>query len=82
MLEREEHYEISQLYSEEINLVMGVSYGSAGIIPCHRGCDNSCISDSGDVLCGGYIGHTEVTVTVTGTKLYIVRCQNAVECNY
>lgn len=79
MLERES-YKISELYSEEIYSVMGVSYGNSGIKPCYRDCDNCCISDSGDVLCEGYMGHTEMTVK--GTKLYIVKCQNAVECNY
>ncbi|HBW34072.1 hypothetical protein [Desulfosporosinus sp. BICA1-9] len=80
MLERKS-YEISELY-EKINLIMGVSYGSEGIIPCHRCCDNNCcISDSGDVLCGGYMEHSEVTETVTGAKLYVVKCHNAVEFN-
>ena len=81
MLERESN-EISRLYTKEINLVMGVSYGRVGIIPCHRSCDHSCVSDSGNVLCDGYMGHTEVTVSVKGTKLYTVRCQNALESNY
>ncbi|GAB6155451.1 hypothetical protein JCM17380_42020 [Desulfosporosinus burensis] len=80
MLAREFN-EISQL-DETINLVMGVSYGSEGIVPCHSGCDNNCcISDSGDVLCGGYMEHSEVTETVTGAKLYVVKCHNTVEFN-
>lgn len=81
MLERKA-YEVNEL-DQKINLIMGVSCGNEGIIPCHRGCcdHTCCISDSGDDLCGGYIEHSKVTETVKGTKLYVVMCQNAVEYN-
>lgn len=79
MLEKE--CEFNHL-SEGTNLVMGVSCGSEGIIPCHGGCYNDCcISDSDGVLCEGYKEHSEVTETVTGTKVYIVSCQNEIEYN-
>ena len=80
MLEREA-YEVNEL-DQKIHLMMGVSCGNEGIIPCHKGCyHNCCINDSGDVLCEGYIEHFEVTETITGNKVYIVRCQNAVDYN-
>ncbi|HBJ1652025.1 hypothetical protein [Clostridium botulinum] len=74
------NYDINEQYNEDFNLVVGVSYGSEGIIPCHKGCQCSCIGSSGDNLCGGYYGHEEIIVD--NTKLFIVRCNEKVKCPY
>jgi hypothetical protein len=54
-----------------VRLVAVTSYGSEGCTPVHR--DDcplegavSCVSGSGDSICGGFFGHA-------GT--YVVRCQ-------
>lgn len=71
-------YGINEEYDEDFSLVVGVRYGSEGIIACHKGCLGSCISSSGDSICGGYRGHEEVEVK--GTPLYIVRCSTDIKC--
>lgn len=70
-------YEKNEEY-DGINLVVGIKYGSEGIIPCHKGCMSSCIGSSGDNLCGGYTGHEQVNVA--GTDLYIVKCAAEIKC--
>lgn len=71
------HYEKNEEYDGE-NLVVGIRFGSDGIIPCHKGCMGSCIGSSGDNRCGGYGGHEQVKVD--GTDLFIVRCVAGVKC--
>ena len=77
MLKRTE-YNLNEHYKDEYNLVVGVHYGSYGIIPCHNGSQCGCVSSSGDSLCGAYSGHE--MVEVDGTTLYIVKCNETVKC--
>ena len=75
---KKKSYNLNETYDEKENLVVGIRYGGNGIIPCHKNCDESCISSSGDGICGGYRGHEKVTVK--GTELFIVRCCEDVKC--
>lgn len=65
-------------YIEDYDLVVGMRYGSDGIIPCHYGCGNSCVSASGNSLCGGYLDCEKVQIGKE--NIYIVKCTENVSC--
>ena len=70
---------MKEVYEAAVNLVVGIRYGSEGIIPCHVNCSDSCVSSSGDSFCGGHLDHKEIEVN--GSQLFIVRCQEGVKCS-
>lgn len=62
-------------FEPQTKTVVGKSYGSEGICPEDESCcDTSCVSSSGDSICGGYCGHTEV-FDKDGNTFYLVKCQ-------
>lgn len=65
-------------YREVYDLVVGIRYGSEGVVPCHRTCETSCVGSSGENFCGNYLGCT--SVRAEGTELFIVRCSGKVRC--
>ncbi|GAB1529605.1 MULTISPECIES: hypothetical protein [Brevibacillus] len=76
--EKDKHIERNKSYQGKYNLVVGLHYGGNGVAPAHKGCKTSCISSSGDSICGSYSGHKETEIE--GTKLYIVSCMETVKC--
>lgn len=62
-------------FESEYCYVVGVKYGSEGIMPANAKCDVSCMSSSGGSACGGFYGATQLNDNV-----YIVRCANNMEC--
>lgn len=62
-------------FESEYCYVVGVKYGTEGIIPANKKCDVSCMSSSGGSACGGFYGATQLNDNV-----YIVKCANEMEC--
>ncbi len=67
-------------YEEEVDLILGMSYGLEGVQPCHSGCKGVCESSSGNSLCGGYLGC--IPINVEDTRLYIIKCSFGAQCEY
>ena len=64
------------MYKEDVDLIVGMRYGRDGIQPCHSG--SIAVCESGDSLCGGFLGHRPINVN--GTQLFIVMCAEGAQC--
>lgn len=62
-------------FESEYCYVVGVKYGSEGIMPANAKCDVCCMSSSGGSACGGFHGASQLNDDV-----YIVRCANDMKC--
>ncbi|TEB10841.1 hypothetical protein Psfp_04091 [Pelotomaculum sp. FP] len=73
-----QHYKINENYKWKYDLVVGVKYGTEGIIPAVNKLKTSCVSSSGSSLCISYAGHE--TIEINGVKLYIIYCLGGIKC--
>ena len=77
VMDKIESVKCNSSFINKYSYVLGVRYGTYGIIPTNNELKHCvCLSSSGDSACGGYGGEERIG----NTNLFIVTCRNGMEC--